>query len=99
MMFFTLTWGQAGSVSLRVLGSLQGHISSVRSLAVVASADQCTLLFSGGGRASMRAWLIETARLRGEDSGKSRLSATIHSTSTSLFISYSSWSIICLTSV
>ena len=100
LLLFTLTCIQAGAISMCVLGSLQGHISSVRSLAALASSapDHHTLLFSGGGRASLRAWLIDTAGLAGEDSGKCRLSVGIHFTFL-LFSSSSSWNISCLTPV
>ena len=48
---------------MNVLRHLTGHISSVRALAAMAYSPglQLTLLFSGGGRASIKAWLINYA--------------------------------------
>ena len=59
----TYTWcGIAGgrTVSISCLQSLQGHLSSVRGVASTPSGlrPNSRLLFSGGGRASVKAWLI-----------------------------------------
>ena len=43
----------------QVLKTLQGHISSVRALSSSPSCHgNCRLLFSGGARASLKAWLV-----------------------------------------
>ena len=48
------------STSLTTIGTADGHISSVRALSTtVSQLTGKTLLFSGGGRASMKAWEIQ----------------------------------------
>ena len=48
------------STSLTTVGTADGHISSVRALSTtVSQLTGKTLLFSGGGRASMKAWEIQ----------------------------------------
>ena len=69
VMFLTVDTA-AGSVCLSMLGELHGHISSVRALAAIEVSQHQTLLFSGGGRASVRAWLINTAGLMSDGGGK-----------------------------
>ena len=51
-----------GDVSLKIEGTLGEHISSVKSLSVAPSSagDSKRLLFSGGGRASLKVWLVNT---------------------------------------
>ena len=44
---------------MTIVSCLEAHISSVRALTCVQSSyDHSVLLFSGGGRASLKAWLI-----------------------------------------
>lgn len=46
---------------MAIVSHLETHISSVRALTCVQSShDHSTLLFSGGGRASLKVWLIQS---------------------------------------
>ena len=51
---------------IKVVGTLQGHISSVRALSCSPSGrnDGNRLLFSGGARASLKAWNVGPGRKR-----------------------------------
>ena len=54
--------------SVRVLTTLQGHISSVKALSSSPShlGSSCKLLFSGGARASLKVWLITSKYVTSE---------------------------------
>ena len=61
-------------MSMRMMGILKEHIS-VKALSVVpSSADYSKrLLFSGGGRASLKAWLVSTTIMQGTHNSGSLL--------------------------
>ncbi|XP_033756154.1 LOW QUALITY PROTEIN: WD repeat-containing protein 6-like [Pecten maximus] len=70
--FLSLTYNRYGVMNLNQLASLQGHISSVRTLAVCdsglpwkQSSSERILLFSGGGRAQLLIWRVTIPKSSG----------------------------------